>query len=1284
MKVLRDDNGSTIVVCDNVSEITYNGKDMGDRSVTATILSPFPISFKIGDYIVVDLWDLSGNTRDALSERFYLYSEPINKKTSSKGIRDAFEYSATFYTRQYELTTTTMRDVFVNNVTSILYSGMTHFSFYGGAKTLLDRIIGVLSEFYKDDDGVSLWKYEIADSINEDINTALEKYQFDFDNTTCWDALCMINSVDKIRSVFYIVDRTIYVGFRRQLVKQVDNAERIINDKPFTFTYGKTSHLKLADHETYQKQGGLFNITKTINTRKPITRLYAYGGSRNLNRFYCSDRIRKGRYVNKLMLPTFERDGKTDYIDSHFQSKYGIRDDVKEFEEIYPSLKNITYRTLRDIRYCIMLSNDITDETSVAIVRCYKIETDTDDNRFTKLTPAYPEKPLAVCIHAVGKTIKCVLQDSYEHQLNQDSFDNFYLGNIPRDSNGNPIVGACYAVALEDFETEEIPLETNRYSVGLYRKDGSIASLWFSNFELLDQLTPMQKQYVELRQIHYTDDFWITDCYEYVSADQTTFIKDGYSVYCYPRITKNYQNSYDDDIPIDVIVDAQPVVIEDTDIRISNGNRQITFCIYTRDFGFLPDMQSNTGAQYYVIPGNTLNVDFISGYLAGNSFEAVQQQRIWTIDKLDVDLYDLRNDLLKYTARLAFYSYDYTGNQPQQIDGLSDRLTDIINKFKENLDWVHNWYDEQYAFCSKWIYDKLVSIVGTQKRANKIINDGGALIDDNGPILQFYHDHYNISRFNGLIKDLDRYKQTEELRDLPSADLLINEVQELYAATNENETLLKQIYGETEIDECIAFFDYIRDKLTDVENYLTQIRQETITTPELSEHTIAIPAYIKGDDGTWRDNPSFYRFNYLGELQPTDAKYIEAIQQAQQAVANGAFWRIELKRIEYSIDNSGTCCYLPLKGLNALPGDRFVLTNIYMPDVYIRAAEQKLEDRAKEYLIENENVDIQYSFDFDKVRMAQQQMLARQIREGMRMRISDEDVDVSESGYTMELLTKTFYERERVGVKTEIIDREIYIQDWFGHAKPFDLLISSSIVGTSTNALAEQQIDLRKKNRNAIGGYEHNYIKCNVTQASGGNWRFTSNFDYDIFTKYELWLRFGHFTYEVYSTPIDKLVKINKFIRFKSSRYYTIAVLLKDGIEDFDLCLALGQGASEAIYIPNIDKHTINGSEIITESDGITRNLYKKHIFKFYLPDSFNGDNEYRTAIIYHNVRINEPFTTALVSVVESNIDYNRSVINYSDQIIDSVSIKMTEYGNSVYRDIKATVKSVNDAKRKK
>lgn len=617
MKVYRNvevDGAVQQKVIFEIGEATYSGTDMGERKITATIKYQEVIDFQVGDYVELDMADLLGG-HDV--ERFYLYNLPTIKKNARKGsVGDAFEHTVTFYPAQFELGITQMRDILHQNsveeitAENFVYTGYDEFSFYGGAHTLMRRILYVLQDRFGTEGtaGVDYWDYAIAEAVDEDINTALEKYQFDFSGNSVWDALCKLNSEDGVNTDFFIVGRMIYVGFKRPNIVGVDD-NNILQETPFLFTYGKTSHLPISTNH-----GNLFSITKSIADTSPITRLYAYGDSRNLNRFYASDRLRSGRYVSKLMLPSFNCDGKTDWIDSvDGIRKFGVREATQNFEEIYPSLRYITYGDLRTIQYVIMLENggglgtsgNIKLTVPTARVQCYKVEF--DDNGIAHLERSYPKDKLAVFIHATGKIIKCVLYPSEEKQADAD------YGNLPKEgtsaSDAKVIVGSCYCVHDNGYKDY---LEDN-----LTRKD------WFANPEEITDTKA--KHEIELHQIEYTDDYWITDVFLFDDSapydEQRVFSREPYSVYCYPHINKKYNNGSEasDNLPVNEIVAVEPVTIVDTDLNKENGKGQKTFVIYMRDFGFMIDEQAYSGQYQWLVNGE-FKINFLDGYMAGLDF----------------------------------------------------------------------------------------------------------------------------------------------------------------------------------------------------------------------------------------------------------------------------------------------------------------------------------------------------------------------------------------------------------------------------------------------------------------------------------------------------------------------------------------------------------------------------------------------------------------------------------------------------------------------------------------
>lgn len=730
----------------DIEEVSYSGKDMGERQIVAIFNAERSIEFSIGDYIDIQISNMNDNLN--VIERFYIYTNPTIKKVASKNSAfDAFEHTVTFFPPQYELGITQMRDVLpMQSASGIIYTGYDTFSFYGGAEELMRRIMAVLEERF----GQNVWGFQLSDAVNEKVNPSLEKFEFSFSGESVWDALMKLSDENGINTNFYITNRTIFVGYKRPFVKTLNENGGLTNNN-YIFKYGKTSHLPITHEE-----GGLYTILKSSGTQSPITRLYVRGSSRNINRFYCSDRLRSGRYVSKLMLPSFSNDGKTDWIDSETgKERFGIREGSKEFEEIYPSLRYMKYGDLRQIKYVIKImgsgleGDDVEIRTGsypVARIQCYRVDVSSSDNRLTILTESTPPNDIAVFVHATGKVVKCILYSNMNKQSDMDI-------KVPVDGNGNQIIGSCFCVH-----------ENNYYDYKSETHELADRTVWFENPDTITDAVIRRE--VEMHQINYTDDSWITDVFvvEYENnapkyEEQSYFPRAGYSAYCYPRITNLYSQYSGDSLVVNEVVAVGAVTIVDNDLNLNNG-RQMEFDLYIRDIGFKINEQTPFGNMQFVV-SDELKISFYDGNLGGLEF-SVSRQKIY-------------------------------------------------------------------------------------------------------------------------------------------------------------------------------------------------------------------PAYT--DDGA--ENMEFY--------QNSDNQSL-----ARQAVNDGAYWLLKLIR-----NNDNDYLWLPNTEINANKGDHIILSGIYMPDVYIRAAENRLLSEAQKYLNNNDNGDINYSVELDSVRLAQVQQLAVQMREGVQIRLSDEDLNIS-------------------------------------------------------------------------------------------------------------------------------------------------------------------------------------------------------------------------------------------------------------------------------------------------
>ena len=624
LRGLREVNGvETLVDIFDITEFTYTGKDMGERAITATIYHPSPIDFRAGDYAEFQIQSLEratgGMDGSIITEKFYIYTMPTIKKTARPMTHgQAFEHTLTLYPAQYELALVQMRDLGNRtNPDSIIYTGFDSVTFYGGAFELMERIMMVLDEAY----GKGTWSYKLSNEVNEEVNDALEKFLFTFSGNTVMDALLKLNDKEGINTTFFINDRTIYVGFKRPYFCRVldnGNVDPDIDTQMFNMRYGKTSHESIAIN-----YGCLFDITKSVGKETPITKLFAYGAARNLNRFYCSDRIKTGRYVNRLMLPSFDADGKTDFILSEKGiEKFGIREGSKQFDDIYPSLRYVNYGDIRQIQYCIKLKvsgldGETKDNASfpIARVQCYKVVPSTINVGVNALVECAPPEDIAVYIHTIDSVVKVVLYggstdaDAIAKQLAHDTI-------VPTRTKGGTdyIPGSCFAVHDRGFD-----------EVGTAYENAD-RSAWFTNPNDLESstLTDAQKAEIQNNQVTYANTPFITDLYRFVNYNQTYFSRDGYSAWGWARLNSNYVSEGDiiahDSLLVNEVVAVEPVVIPDTDLNIAGlAPRQQTFDIYLRDLGFKLDEQNDFGEMVFVLNGE-VKVSFIDGTLGGREF----------------------------------------------------------------------------------------------------------------------------------------------------------------------------------------------------------------------------------------------------------------------------------------------------------------------------------------------------------------------------------------------------------------------------------------------------------------------------------------------------------------------------------------------------------------------------------------------------------------------------------------------------------------------------------------
>ena len=294
-----------------IKELEYNGSFMGERTISCSFESPVVINLAIGDYLTYR------------GEVFYLYYTPSQTKSASSGsAQDAFEYDLVFNTVDVELQNCQLLD-YVPYGNDYHYQPSPSFSFVGTAKTFAERIQANMNRDYPG------WTIDVYEGVET------EEAEIQIDNTSCWNALVMINK--ELGLNFLVTKRRVRIGYPEDSLNH-------------TFYYGKDN--------------GLYQITRNVNADEAIvTRLYAYGGERNIHSDYNK---RESDFSGKknLMLPGYLETGKS-YIESTNISAYGVREYTQLFEDIYPSIAGVELPGIGRIDELVS-AEQITEETETS------------------------------------------------------------------------------------------------------------------------------------------------------------------------------------------------------------------------------------------------------------------------------------------------------------------------------------------------------------------------------------------------------------------------------------------------------------------------------------------------------------------------------------------------------------------------------------------------------------------------------------------------------------------------------------------------------------------------------------------------------------------------------------------------------------------------------------------------------------------------------------------------------------------------------------------------------
>lgn len=291
-----------------LDKLEYTGVFMAERSCTSTFISDVKINFDVFDYI------------DYRGERFELELLPTVKKIS----KHQYSYDLNFVSLKYELERCMMRNI-VPSDNGIVYPTPLVVEFTGTVKYLAERIQACLDAMY----GKDIWSITLSEGVDS------EEKNISMSNQNCWSALSLVNTEYKLN--YFVKGRSVTIG----------GAEPVVNN---VFEYGKGK--------------GLYEIERISDADTGIvTKLRAYGGTRNLDYSYpkkpeWTDSILPANYALsplRLMLPSFKTDGVTDFVlaSNEAIAKYGIREGVITYDDIYPSItgmKNSAGQAIDEIK----------------------------------------------------------------------------------------------------------------------------------------------------------------------------------------------------------------------------------------------------------------------------------------------------------------------------------------------------------------------------------------------------------------------------------------------------------------------------------------------------------------------------------------------------------------------------------------------------------------------------------------------------------------------------------------------------------------------------------------------------------------------------------------------------------------------------------------------------------------------------------------------------------------------------------------------------------------------
>ena len=317
-------------------KLRYNGIFGGVSYVEfSQIASPTLIDFHVGDYV-----DYS---RTGFRYRLYNIPRPT-KRSGNNTVGDTYVYkNVKLFCATKDLELAPFRDLVLND-NLIHFTTLPTISVYDDVYGIADRIQACMDDYA----GSGVWNITVMNTTDPVVLGKLgEEKEYSVSGVSCLEAL---NEIYKLWSgigwVYSVVNGVNTITLGRPNVQTSDNT---------------------TDEFSYGLGNGLTVIAQAESTKTEMaTRLYVYGSDRNMppryyNNISPSIFSAESVYIPNLMIPPSEwgttsskRDARKAFVeDVSAIGEYGLIpktiyfDGSGDYEEIYPSLEDMTFSELR-------------------------------------------------------------------------------------------------------------------------------------------------------------------------------------------------------------------------------------------------------------------------------------------------------------------------------------------------------------------------------------------------------------------------------------------------------------------------------------------------------------------------------------------------------------------------------------------------------------------------------------------------------------------------------------------------------------------------------------------------------------------------------------------------------------------------------------------------------------------------------------------------------------------------------------------------------------------------